>query len=41
MVNGLPCTQACIQQDFGNMKEEDVGAMQEVWSDSESDNDTI
>ena len=41
MVNGLPCIQACILQDCGNMKEEDVGSMQEVGSDSESDSDIL
>ena len=33
--------QACNPQDCGNMKEEDVGSMQEVGSDSERDSDTL
>ncbi|XP_068232399.1 uncharacterized protein [Palaemon carinicauda] len=40
IVNGLPCTQACILQDCENMKDDDVGDMQEGGSDSDSDIET-
>ena len=40
MVNGLPCTQACTLQDCEDMKDDDVGAMQEEGSDIDSDRDT-
>ena len=40
MVNVLPCTQACSLQDCENMKDDDVGAMQEEGSDIDSDSDT-
>ena len=36
MVNGLSCTQACTLQDCKNMKDDDVGAMQEEGSDIDS-----
>ena len=40
MVNGLPCTQACTLQDCENIKDDDVGAMEEERSDIDSDSDT-
>ena len=38
MVNGLPCTQACILQECENMKDEEIVARQDG-SDSDSDSD--